>query len=61
MDITIKEPLSDFARQQNEQIEKLMNDYLDLMGGILWSRAAQIVLEESLRNPDADITISLKQ
>ena len=61
MDITIKEPLSDFARQQNEQIEKLMNDYLDLMRGILWSRAAQIVLEESLSNPDADITISLKQ
>ena len=48
MDIKIKEPLSDFARQQNEQIEKLMkyNDHLDLMGRILWSRAAQIVLEE---------------
>ena len=59
----IKEPLSDFARQQNEQIEKLMkyNDHLDLMGRILWSRAAQIVLEESLSNPDADITISRKQ
>ena len=63
MDIKIKEPLSDFARQQNEQIEKLMkyNDHLDLMGRILWSRAAQIVLEESLSNPDADITISRKQ
>ena len=63
MDITIREPLSDFARQQNEQIEKLMkyNDHLDLMGRILWSRAAQIVLEESLSNPDADITISRKQ
>ena len=33
------------------------NDHLDLMGPILWSRAAQIVLEESLSNPDADITI----
>ena len=57
----IKEPLSDFARQQNEQIEKLMNDHLDLMGRILWSKVAQIVLEESLSNPDADITISRKQ
>ena len=37
------------------------NDHLDLMGPILWSRAAQIVLEESLSNPDADITISRKQ
>lgn len=61
MDITIREPLSDFARQQNEQIEKLMNDHLDLMGRILWSKVAQIVLEESLSNPDADITISRKQ
>ena len=55
MDITIKEPSSDFVRQQSEQIEKLMNDHLDLMGRILWSKAAQIVLEESLSNPDADI------
>lgn len=61
MDITIRETLSDFARQQNEQIEKLMNDHLDLMGRILWSKVAQIVLEESLSNPDADITISRKQ
>lgn len=61
IDITIREPLSDFARQQNEQIEKLMNDHLDLMGRILWSKVAQIVLEESLSNPDADITISRKQ
>ena len=37
------------------------NDHLDLMGPILWSRAVQIVLEESLSNPDADITISRKQ
>ena len=60
MDIKIKEPLSDFARQQ---IEKLMkyNDQLGLMGRILWSRAAQIILEEPLSNPDADITISRKQ
>ena len=56
-------PPRDFARQQYKQIEKLMkyNDHLDLMGRILWSRAAQIVLEESLSNPDADITISRKQ
>ena len=27
----------------------------------MWSKAAQIVLEESLSNPDADITISRKQ
>ena len=37
------------------------NDHLDLMGPILWSRAVQIVLEESLSNPDADIIISRKQ
>ena len=56
-------PPRDFARQQYKQIEKLMkyNDHLDLMGRITWSRAAQIVLEESLSNPDADITISRKQ
>ena len=35
MDITIREPLSDFARQQNEQIEKLMNDHLDFNGSDL--------------------------
>ena len=60
-DIKITEPLSDFARQQNEQIEILMkyNDHLDLMGRILWSRAAQIVLEESLSNPDAYYNLTL--
>ena len=59
----LRKPPRDFARQQYKQIEKLMkyNDHLDLMGRILWSRAAQIVLEESLSNPDADITISRKQ
>ena len=61
--VILRIPPRDFARQQYQQIEKLMkyNDHLDLMGPILWSRAAQIVLEESLSNPDADITISRKQ
>ena len=58
----IKEPLSEFARHQNEQLEKLIqdNEQTALTGQLLWSRAASIVVEDSICNPE-DIRILQKQ
>lgn len=58
----IKEPLSEFAKHQNEQLEKSIqdNEQTALMGQILSSRAASIVVEDSICNPD-EIRISQKQ
>lgn len=50
----IEEPLSDFAKAQNKEIEKLiqLNTATQLMGQIMWSRAEQIIVEETICNPD---------
>ena len=43
----IDEPLSEFAKQQNEELDILiqMNNNKEVMGQILWCRACQIVIE----------------
>lgn len=49
----IEEPLSDFAKAQNKEIELIqLNTATQLMGQIMWSRAEQIIVEETICNPD---------
>jgi len=62
MEMKVAEPFSEFARKQNEELEKLIhqNHPTHVMGQIMWCRAAQIVVEESICNPD-ELTINSKQ
>lgn len=61
-EMKIMEPLSEFAKVQNEELETLIhqNHSAQLMGQIMWCRAAQIVVEETICNPD-ELVISPKQ
>ena len=58
----IDRPLSKFAQQQNEEIDRLiqMNCHKDVIGQILGCRGCQIVIEECLSNPD-ELRVSAKQ
>ena len=53
------DPLSDFATEKNGLIEEIINEnpHKETFGKILWSRACQIILEDSLDNLD-EVNIS---
>ena len=53
------DPLSDFATEKNRLIEEIINEnpHKETFGNILWSRACQIILEDSLENLD-EVNIS---
>lgn len=61
-EMKLEEPLSQFAKDTNEELEKLinLNNETQLMGEVLWCRAAQIVIEEPICNQD-EIKINSKQ
>lgn len=60
----VEQPLSEFAEKQNEELQKLIildQDKTQLLGQILWCRAVQIILEDSLCHPDVKMNISQRQ
>ena len=62
MEMKIVEPLFEFAKKQNEELGELihLNYPTHLMKQIMWCRAAQIVVEESICNPD-ELAINTEQ
>lgn len=53
-EMKLEEPLSQFAKDTNEELEKLinLNNKTQLKGEVLWCRAAQIIIEETICSPD---------
>jgi len=62
--MVIEEPLSEYANRKNSVLEELLtvrNEDLEVVGKIMWSRACQIVLEDSILNAGDVPQISSKQ
>ena len=59
----VAEPLSEYADNKNRLIEELLenNETIDVFGKVLWCKACQIILEESLLADDLRVHISSKQ
>ena len=63
-EMKVKQPLSEFAQKQNEELDKLMKldeETTEVMGRILWSRAAQIIIEDSISHPAVELKITQRQ
>ena len=62
MEMKTSRPLVKFAKKQNEELKKLIhrNHPTHLMGQIMWRKAAQIVVAESICNLD-ELAIKTKQ
>ena len=63
-EMKVKQPLSEFPQKQNEELDKLMKldeETTEVMGRILWSRAAQIIIEDSISHPAVELKITQRQ
>ena len=59
----VAEPLSEYAGIKNRLLDEVLenNETLDVFGKVLWCRACQIIVEESLLADDSRAQISSKQ